>query len=63
MEGPTYEDHVVNAQIKTGLGEITISDINKDKDEGYYECVATDVSMKQTSDRIFIEILGKSLFT
>lgn len=47
--------------LEIGVGIINISDADINKDEGYYECEATNQFKKQSSDKILIKILGKLL--
>lgn len=55
MEHPTSKD------LQVGFSTITITNIDMDKDKGYYRCEVIDHSMNRNSDQILINILSKLL--
>lgn len=53
-------DHPTNSDLLIGFSSIIISNIDMEKDKGYYKCEVVDISSNRNSDQILINILSES---
>lgn len=62
IKSPTTKmDHPTSNELQIGFSTITITDVDIDKDKGYYKCEVIDHSKNRNSDQILINILSELL--